>query len=194
MKDTNFKINRVNGTIIIEKNNERFEISQALDDDIWFATSKPKLSLEISNYSRDYSEWNTYIIFENLMKLIIGRYMLSGDNKNEDGILPNDFINLDSKTIIWHSDNGTDNSLKLEYNKRNITINILKNIDASSDQLNSVRIRTNGSIYGRYYKEFLSFFRELSILERRLNKPLEIVEPKQEETNNSGKLSLSRTK
>ena len=43
--------------------------------------------------------------------------MLNGDNEKEYSRLPKDFIYLENKVIIWHSDSGTDNLLKLEYTK-----------------------------------------------------------------------------
>ena len=109
--ENDFKISKVNGTIIIEKDGQGLAISQAVDEDIWFTTSKAELSLEISMYSRVYPEWQTYMVFEKLMKTIVGRYILSGDNKDNYSILPKDFVDLDSNVIVWHSDSGTDNIL-----------------------------------------------------------------------------------
>lgn len=190
MSETDFKISRVNGTIIIEKDGQGLAISQAVDEDIWFTTSKAELSLEISMYSRVYPECHTYMVFEKLMKTIVGRYMLSGDNKDDYSRLPKDFVDLDNNVIAWHSDSGTDNILKLGYNEKTITISISKSKDAPSHETNSVRIRTSGSSYEYYYQEFLDFFRCLSELERRLNKPVENVEHKSEEVPVQRKLSL----
>lgn len=186
MAENDFKISRVNGTIIIEKDGQGLAISQAVDDDIWFTTSKAQLSLEISMYSRIYPEWQTYMIFEKLMKTIVGRYMLSGDNRGKYSRLPKDFVDLDSNVIAWHSDSGTDNILKLGYNERTITISISKSKDASTYETNAVRVRTNGSSYEYYYQEFLEFFRCLSELEHTLNKSVE----NGEETPVQRKLSL----
>ncbi|MBQ3021602.1 MAG: hypothetical protein IJD92_05225 [Bacilli bacterium] len=190
MEENDFKIRRVNGTLIIEKDGQGLAISQAVDNDIWFTTSKNELSLEISKYSSIYSEWQIYLVFEYLMKAIVGRYILSGDNKNEFSILPEDFVDLDSNVITWHSDSGTDNILKLEYNEKIITISILKSKDALTYESNAVRIRTSGSSYGYYYQEFLELFSHLSNLEDRLNKTTERVELKEEEYPNQKKLSL----
>ena len=116
MADNNFKISKVNGTIFIEKNGEQLAISKLIDDDIFFSSSKDKLLLEISMRSRNHLEWQTYMIFENLLKSIVGRYMLNGDNKKENSRLPEDFIDLDNKIVTWHSDSGIDNVLRFSYN------------------------------------------------------------------------------
>lgn len=175
MVDNDFKIGRVNGTIIIEKDTGRIAISQALDDDIWFSTSSEEVSLEISMRSRNYSEWQTYLVFEKLLKLLVGRFMLSGDYKSTFPILPKDFIDLENNVITWHSDSGTDNVLKFEYSEKLIKISISKSRDADDYVTNAVRIRTSGSNYEYYYQEFLTFFRELYNLEQRLNPPSENV-------------------
>lgn len=190
MAESDFKISKVNGTIIIEKEGHVLTISQAVDSDIWFATAKTELSLEISMYSRIFPEWQTYMVFEKLMKAIVGRYMLSGDNKDKYSGLPKDFVDLDSKVITWHSDSGTNNILKFGYNERTITISISKSKDASTHETNTVRIRTSGSSYEYYYQEFLEFFRCLSELELRLNKPMESIKQKGEEAPAQRKLSL----
>ena len=188
MTDNNFKISKVNGTIIIEKDNQVLAISQSSDDDIWFNSSKKRLSLEINISSRNHSEWQTHMVFESLMKSIIGKYILNGDNKNEHSRLPEDFVNLDRKIISWHSDNGIDNILSLSYNERNITISISNSKEFLSQDNNAIRIRTSGSRYGDYYQEFLDFFRSLKELECRLNKTAESMETK--EVSTQKKLSL----
>ncbi len=190
MAENDFKISRYNGTIIIEKDGQGLTISQSVDEDIWFTTSKAELSLDINMYSRIYPEWQTYMVFEKLMKTIVGRYMLSGDNKDKDSRLPKDFVDLDSNVIVWHSDGETDNILKLSYNEKTITISISKSKDASSHKTNAVRIRTSGSNYECYYQEFLDFLRCLSELEHRLNKTVEIVEQKAQEVPVQRKLAL----
>ena len=54
-----FKISRVNGTIIIEKDNNSVEITQTLDCDIWFSTLKDEFLLELNFSSRNPDEWET---------------------------------------------------------------------------------------------------------------------------------------
>lgn len=183
-----FKISKVNGTIILEKDNNGVAISQAVDDDIWFSTSKDEFSFELKLSSRNYKEWQTYLVFENLMKTIIGRYMLNGDYQEEYSRLPKDFIDLENKTIIWHSDSGTDNVLKLEYDERTIKISISKSKNIKGYETNAVRIRTSGSSYEYYYQEFTQFFHQLTILENRLNPPIQNTQ--QEEVSQPKKLSL----
>ena len=190
MVDNNFKISKVNGTIFIEKNGEQLAISKLIDDDIFFSTSKDELLLEISMSSRNHSEWQAYMLFENLLKSIVGRYMLNGDNKKENSRLPKDFIDLDNKVITWHSDSGIDNILKFSYNENSITITMEKRKNSSNQENNSVRIRTSGSRYEYYYQEFSNFFDSLRNLENKLNKRIESIEQKNEAVPIQKKLSL----
>lgn len=189
MEQKDFKISRRNYAIIIQKDNQGFSITQSNDDDVWFSTSQEEMNIELNLSSRNYSEWQTYIVFEYLMKSIVGRYMLNGDNEKKYSRLPKDFIDLENKTIIWHSDSGTDNLLKLEYTEnRTIKITIQKCKDSKEHYTNSVRIRTDGSEYEYYYQEFLEFFRHLISLEQRLNKSVET--PQQEKQEETKKLFL----
>ena len=164
-----FKIFKINGTIILEKDNNGVAISQTLDDDIWFSTSKDEFSFKLKLSSRDYEEWQTYLVFENLMKSLIGRYILNDDYQNEYSMLPKDFIDLENKTIIWHSDGEIDNVLKLEYDEKTIKISISKCKKIKSNESNVIRVRTSGSNYEYYYKEFIQFYNQLVALEKRLN-------------------------
>ena len=167
------KIRRDRWSIIIEKDNNSVEITQTLDCDIWFSTLKDEFLLELNFSSRNPDEWETYLVFENLMKAIVGRYVLSGDYDDEWSMLPKDFIDLKSKTIIWHSDGAGDNILKLLYSERNgkksIKLSISKDKQANEHDSNVVRVRRSGSSYGYYYKEFTQFFHQLTLLEGRLN-------------------------
>lgn len=193
MSNDKFKISRVNGSLFLENNEkEIMTISQTVDNDIWFSTSRDELTLELRLGSRTYSEWQTYLIFSSLMKALVGRYMLDGDNKKENSRLPKDFIDLDNNTITWHSDSKTKNVLKLIYDNRNDTIKISmkKSKDKDSYLSTVVRIRTDGSDYEYYYQEFLDFFKRLNDLELRLNKPEENIEPEVKEGPKEKKLSL----
>lgn len=177
-----FTIRKSNQSIILEKDNQTFSISQGLDDDIYFSTNQNELVFDLNFSSRNYSEWQTYIVFEYLMKSIIGRYMLNGDNVQEYSYLPKDFIDLDKKIITWHSDSGTNNVLKLEYiDKKIIRVSLTKCKTSKEHYNNSVRIRTSGSNYEYYYQEFLEFFRHLWMLEQRLNKPKEEIKKQSNE-------------
>lgn len=190
MEQNDFNIKRNNNTIILEKNNQKFEIFQTTDDDLWFSTLQEEMSMELSLYSRNYSECQTYLVFENLITSIIGRYILNKDIKKEYSRLPKDFIDLEDIVIIWHSDSNTDNILKFEYpDTRLIKISISKCKDSKDYHNNSVRIRTSGSSYECYYQEFLEFFKHLLMLENRLNQPIENVQSKEQNTE-SKKLSL----
>ena len=190
-----FTIRKSNQSIILEKDNQTFSISQGLDDDIYFSTTKNELVFDLNFSSRNYPEWQTYIVFEYLMKSIIGRYMLNGDNNQEYSFLPKDFIDLDKKIITWHSDSGTDNVLNLEYiDNKIIRVSLTKDKNSKEHYNNSIRIRTSGSNYEYYYQEFLEFFRHLWMLEKRLNKPKEEtkIEPKEEKVQPKKRSLLKR--
>lgn len=188
MGKNDFKIRRVNGTIILEKNDNEVSVSQAVDDDIWFSTSQDESSLELKYTSRDYNEWKTYSVFEDLMKRVIGRFILNDDYHKEYSMLPPDFVDLENKTIIWHSDSGIDNVFKLQYDDKTIKISISKSKDSKGYETNAVRIRTSGSSYEYYYQEFVEFFHNLTILEDSLNPVMQ--DTLQEETKKTKKISF----
>lgn len=173
MESQEFNIKRANNSLILSKDNEAISINKALDDDIWFSTNKEETSITLRLSSRNYHEWQTYQVFESLMKSIIGKYILEGYQDDTFNRLPKDFINLASKTIIWHSDSGTDNVLTLQYEDYKITITITKDKTVSNHITNAIRIRTSGSEYETFYQEFTEFFRRIWILEHELNKTLE---------------------
>ena len=99
------------------------------------------------------------------MKSIIGRYILNGDDKDGYSSLPKDFINLDNKTITWHSDSEYDNMLQLQLKEKELIISIIIGNNSNNRNYSNstkVRIRTSGSSYEYYYKEFERFYDELS--------------------------------
>ncbi len=159
----------------IEKDGVRFGIGKRIDGDIWFSASSEIIELPIRGFSREEEEYETFQVFENLMKLIIGRYYLSGDAKSQYNCLPKDFIDSDQKTITWHSDSGREDILRMQLRGNDIVISLLKDMryavdSARHDQSVRVRIRTSGSEYGYYYQEFEKFYRELSQLTSRMRR------------------------
>ena len=164
--ESNFEIKRGYGnSVIIGKNGTTFSVEKGPDGDIWFNSSNSNIKLPISFYSRNQEEWRSYVIFENLMKLIVGRYILNDDYKDKYSSLPKDFIDLENKTITWHSDSGKDNKLQLQFGEKEIIVSIIRDVNDSDkiyDNVIKVRIRTSGSSYGYYYQEFEKFFGELS--------------------------------
>ena len=164
--ESNFEIKRsYSNNVIIEKDGMTFSIEKGPDGDIWFNSSNSNIKLPISFYSRNQEEWRSYVIFENLMKLIVGRYILNEDYKGKYNSLPKDFINLENKTITWHSDSGKDNKLQLQLGEKEIIVSIIRDINDINKTYNNtikVRIRTSGSSYENYYQEFENFFGELS--------------------------------
>lgn len=145
-------------SISITKGDKSFGIEQSVDNDIWFRSVDENFGMEINCYLGSSIERKTYAIFEKLMKSIVGRYVLTGDYANRFSMLPEDFINLEDKTIIWHSD-SSNSTLMLQYSKESIKISIVKGLEDIHS--NKVRIRTNGSSYGYYCQEFESFFQEM---------------------------------
>lgn len=176
-----FNIRRSNNALLLSKDEQAFSISKGVDDDIWFGTSEEETSLTIRLSSRNYLEWQTYLVFEKLMKSIIGKYILEDYQDDYFPRVPKDFIDFENKTITWHSDSGTDNILTLHFDNHKITVTITKSKDAKDHTTNSVRIRTSGSEYDTFYQEFTEFYRQIWILEHELNKTLEPVQPKQED-------------
>ncbi len=164
--ENNFEIKQGYGhSIIIEKDGTAFSVEKGPDGDIWFNSASGDIRLPISFCSRNQEEWRSYVIFENLMKLIVGRYILTGDDKDDYSLLPKDFIDLESKTITWHSDSEKDNKLELQFGKKEIIVSISRDENESNrtyDNSIKVRIRTSGSNYEYYYQEFEKFFNELS--------------------------------
>lgn len=162
--DNIFEIKNGYSGIIVEKNGTSFSVEKGPDGDIWF-NSLNNIELPIGLYSINQEEWRSYLIFENLMKAIVGRYVLSDDSKDGYSLLPKDFINLESKIITWHSDSNQDNILQLKFREKEITLSIVRDKNTSDRNSNNsikVRIRTSGSDYGYYYQEFERFYSELS--------------------------------
>ncbi len=123
------------------------------------------IKLPISFYSGNQEEWRSYVIFENLMKSIVGRYILNGDDKYEYSFLPKDFVDLERKTITWHSDSEKDNKLQLQFGEEEIIVSLTRGENDSNRTYNNtvkVRLRASGSSYEYYYQEFERFFNELS--------------------------------
>lgn len=151
-------------SVIIEKDGTKFSVEKRPDGDIWFNSADNNIKLSINFYSRNREELQSYIIFENLMKSIVGRYILNNDCKDEYSILPKDFIDLKRKTITWHSDSEKDNKLQLQFGEKEIIVSITKDKNTSNTTYNNnikIRIRTSGSSYEYYYQEFERFFNEL---------------------------------
>ena len=99
------------------------------------------------------------------MKSVVGRYLLSGDSKDEYSCLPKDFIDLENKIITWHSDTERDNVLQLQFSDKEIVVSVTRDNNFKNKNFNNsikVRIRTSGSDYGYYYQEFVRFYNELS--------------------------------
>lgn len=173
MQESEFLLSRYESVIVIQKKNDACLIRQTGDNDIFFSTAKEKLELELKKDSSNYEEFRIYMIFDDLMKSIVGRYMLNDYNSGVCLNLPDDFIDLENKCITWHSDGSTDNILTLEYSEEVIKISITKSKVANRSAGNIVRVRTSGSDYQSYYQEFIDFYQELEKLEKSINEEKE---------------------
>lgn len=160
-------IKMMNRAVVFEDDDNNFEISQSCDNDICFRTLNPNLEFNFNFRSRDVAEWKVYELFMSLMKEMIGDYVL--EESFSANFLPKDFIDLENKTIIWHSDSGIDNIFKMKYCDDNIIISLIKDPRTSNSNNTYVRVRTSGSSYSYYYKYFLKFYKELLELVNMLN-------------------------
>lgn len=170
---SDFKLVGTCSGVAFEKDGKRFAVAKGIDGDVWFETRDTNLSMDIDFHSRNRSEWRSYSVFEDLLEHIIGKFILRGDTLGEYPLRYADFIDFDNKTITWHSDSGTDNVLKISYDERKVTVEIIKDAKASSNTNNSVRIRTDGSEYGTYYQQFDDFYKDMCRLEREVNPKVE---------------------
>ena len=155
-----FEIKNINRDVVIKKDDAHFSVDLGADGDIWFNSTIGNTEVPISLMIRDEEERQTYYLFEKLMKSIIGRYMLNDYGFEYNG-LPKDFIDLENKTITWHSDSNHNHTLQLKYGDHEIIVSLSKEKEDSWPSIR-VRIRTSGSDYGYYYQEFVEFFRQLS--------------------------------
>lgn len=176
-----FKISRNSNTIALEKNNNKIFIGYY--DDIWIEIpyDKEQVIIEINELTNNREEYLVFIALENLIKSILGRYVLNKDYNKKLSTLPKDFIDCKTSTITWHSEGCTDNILKLKYDDNKIEISITKKLDRISN--GSIIIRTFCSDYGYYYNEFIIFIRSLYTLTAK-------VEVKETIDNSKSKVSL----
>ena len=166
--EQNFELVSDSGKFIITKGGRLLRIYRYPDGDICFATNRENMEITLNFYSRNRLESKCYEAFENLMKLIIGRFILGKDYKSEFSTLPKDFINLENMVITWHSDSGIDNILKLQYADKTVKVSLIgarNNIGGIN-----VRIRTDGSDYEYYYQEFEKFYKSLGCIASRIDK------------------------
>jgi len=170
---------QTNGSLVsLQKEGKSLSVWQGSDKDIWFDSAEEKLVFEIDFSARNIQEYSSYEVFANLMREIVGNYILENESIGYSN-LPEDFIDLEKKSITWHSDSGTDNILKLQYKNQKIIVSITKSEKSKASDINRVRIRTSGSNYGYYYQYFLKFHREL------VNSMLELNPPKIEKVINN---------
>ena len=172
MNDNDFKIKNHNDKIILEQDNQSLVIYEAVDNDIMFYTEEKEITIKLKLCTSNYLEEKTYLLFELLLKSIVGRYILSGDSKNKYSNLPEDFIDLNNNIITWHSDGSVDSTLiiVLDYESGFISISLIKGQSAKNSENNIVRIRTKGSDYGCYFQEFQFLLQQLIALTQSLEK------------------------
>lgn len=181
MEEQVFKLYTTSSGIVIKKGNTALFIKQESDNDTLFSTESDEAFIEFDFYTNDCVEWQTEQIFESLMKSIIGRYILK-EHQTLKYFLPDDFIDLEKRRIVWHSDSGVDNTLLIQYKENKIFLSLTKEETAKNNQRNVVRIRTNGSSYEYYYQEFTQFYKKLEELAQRFSKDmLNVAEEKNKE-------------
>ena len=151
-----FIMKKCYGGVSLQRGNQEIQITQAIDNDLFFQTSGKTSSITL-DISSDSSELKAYQSFRQLIITLFGEYIIKEHYPYD---LPEDFINIDNKTIIWHSDMGTNDYLKLQVTNDTINISLLKT-DNDKGKSNIVRIRTNGSDYGNYYRPFITLFQSL---------------------------------
>lgn len=159
MEQGKLSLRESNGSLFLEKDGQKISIWQTLDQDIWFGTKEDEVCLELDFRAREFKERSVYGTFRNLMRMLVGRYMLEDANV-EYSLLPSDFIDLENRVITWHSDSGNGCTLKLSYDDYVIRVTLSRG-EKSKIGDNVVRVRTDGSEYMRYYQEFVEFFSEL---------------------------------
>lgn len=157
----NFSVN--DGNYTIEKDNQKISIWQTANKDVWFGTDENEVCLELNFRAKEFSERFMYGTFMELMKSIVGRYVLE-DASNEFSILPKDFIDLKNRVIVWHSDNGNDTMLKLSYDDSVIKVSIVRG-EKSRSRGTVVRVRAEELNYRDYNQEILDFFSDLIRME-----------------------------
>ena len=166
--ENNFKIEHGHNGVIIEKNGAKFSVEQSPDGDIWFNSIHGNTELKMYFYSRNIDECNSTSIFAELIDKLVDKYICSGDFADPIlygfNLLPNDFIDINSRTITWHSDSDLNNTLQLRITDYSIIVSITTNKNEQKRNYSNtikVRIRTSGSDYGTYYQEFIEFYNEL---------------------------------
>ena len=165
-------IKMINRVVVFEDGDNNFEVNQSCDNDICFRSLNPNLEFNFNFKSREIAEWKSYELFMSLMKQMIGDYVL--EETSSANFLPKDFIDLENKTIIWHSDSGIDNVLKMKYCDDKMIISLIKDPNNSKTNNTYVRVRTSGSSYSYYYKYFLKFYKELLELMNMLYPPTKL--------------------
>lgn len=167
--DNSFKIEKGYGSLLIGQDGKCLGMDRRIDGDLWISSSSD-LEIPITKYNSfryGVEETSTYNLFEKLMIVVFGRYVLK-DYGDEYSDLPKDFIDLDNKTITWHSDGGGNATLQLKAVDNQIIISILG--QEKDDKTRWVRVRTSGSEYGEYYNYFISLYRDLEKLIDRIEK------------------------
>ena len=126
--DNFFEIKYCNDGVIIKKNGISFSVEKGSDGDIWFNSLDSNIELPISYYSRNQDEFQSYIIFEYFMKLIVGRYLLSGDSEDEYGFLPKDLIKSMLPLIMVIPRQMIIDNITYKINDNDEVFNVINNI------------------------------------------------------------------
>lgn len=152
--------------VILEDEENSFEISQNINNEIYFRTKKNNMTLllNLSFHPENIEEWKSFELFASFIREIVGNYILEDDSKLQ--VLPKDFIDLENKLITCHSDGLDDSIIELLYSNDSIAISIKKSSNNEINNDNVVKIISGrcGSSYGNYYQFFVKLYRELLCL------------------------------
>ena len=159
--DKKLNITHKNKSITIARNEGDISFNKDINNSIWISGNSNETHIDINVGSFDYNEFKLYHIFYNLIQRVMGKYILQDYIPYYNG-LPIDFINIEEKAIIYHSDQDSTCYFKLKFNNGTITLSVIKQKDLDTPLIkNSVVISSHDSQYGNYYDELNLFFEQL---------------------------------
>ena len=170
--DNSFSIKKSYGGTTIDKDDTSLSITRSATGDVYINASSDIELPVVRTWSsrRGVEETRVYNTFAKLMITIFGKYVLDDYNEEYNG-LPEDFVDLENKTITWHSDGGGDSTIKLSAQKDVITISIVKDRDINNgDSSRIVRVRMDGSEYKNYNDFFVALYNDLLYLAEELER------------------------
>ena len=155
-----FDIDKKEVSVVLSNDNNSIRISKLSNDDIYFSTSSKNSEVIIDYYSQSYEEWQSYLLFSEFMNRLVGRYVLRDPGADKMTRLPDDFVNIEEKTITCHSDDTNDSStLRLTFLDNN---KIKVALSRKSYRPAKIKISSRDSMYADYYRDFKRFYEAMS--------------------------------